>query len=166
MKTFKIILSALIIAAITFFALAPNEGMAEPPIFKEYQVVEVQPFEVLAAPDSTGRKIADEIMYQIRRYNAKYNLFDLVIMEGKQEVPPDKKVLLVKGTVTVIGKVVLDKGVYGYSYEDRYAVLCQCVDKASNQVLYETEANGVLSWVGNKIAKAIYRYKKEKKQKK
>jgi len=163
MKPFKIFIAAMIVASLIMLTFAPTEAIAEPPSFKDYQVVEVRPFEALAASESVGREIADEIVYQIRRYNVKYNLFDMVIMEGKQEVPPDKRALLVKGTITALGKVVLDKGILGYSYEDSYAVLCQCVDKANNQVLYETEANGMFSWVGNKIAKDIYRYKKEKK---
>ena len=164
MKSYKIIMVAVIVAGLIMLVLASTEAEEESPNFNAYQVVEVQPFEALAASDSVGRIIADELVYQIRRYSVKYNLFDLVIMEGKQEVPLDKKVLLVKGTVTALGKVVLDKGIgLGYSYEESYAVLCQCVDKANNQVLYETEANGLLSSVGNKIAKAIYRYKKEKK---
>jgi hypothetical protein len=150
MKYHKSLIHGIIVAAILVLALIPNEGMAEPPIFKEYQVVEVQPFEVplnVAAPESAGRELADEIVYQIRRYSAKFNLFDMVIMEGTQKIPPGKKVLIVKGTVTA------------YSPKGTCAVNCQFVDKASGQVLHETEAKGLTFRVANYIARVIYNYK-------
>jgi hypothetical protein len=150
MKPFKIIICAMLVAVITIFALAPNEGMAETPIFKDYQVVEVRPLEVplnVAAPDSAGREIADEIVYQIRRYSAKFNLFEMVIMEGTQTVPPGQKVLLVTGTVTA------------YSPKGTSAVRCQFIDKANGQVLHETEAKGFTFRVANYIARVIYSYK-------
>lgn len=150
MKPFKIIICAMILAVITIFALSPDEGMAESPIFKDYQVVEVQPFEVplnVAAPESAGRAIADEIIYQIRRYSAKFKLFDMIIMEGAQQIPPGKKVLLVKGTVTA------------YSPRGTCAVNCQFVDKANGQVLHENEAKGLTFRVANYIARVIYSYK-------
>lgn len=154
MKPFKIIICAMIVAVITIFALVPNEGIAETPIFKDYQVVEVRSFEVplnVAAPQSAGRELADEIVYQIRRYSAKFNLFEMVIMEGAQQIPPGKKVLLVKGTVTA------------YSPRGTCAVHCQFVDKASGQVLHETEAKGLTFRVANYIARVIYSYKAEGK---
>ena len=150
MKPFKIIICAMIVAVILSFALAPNGGMAETPILNDYQVVEVQPLEVplnVAAPESAGREIADEIVYQIRRYSAKFNLFEMVIMEGTQTVPPGKKVLLVKGTVTA------------YSPRGTCAVNCQFVDKTNGQVLHETAAKGLTFRVANYIARVIYNYK-------
>jgi len=150
MRHHKPIIYGIIIAAILAFALVPNEGMAESPIFKDYQVVEVQPFEVplnVAAPQSAGRELADEIVYQIRRYSAKFNLFEMVIMEGAQQIPPGKKVLIVKGTITA------------YSTRGTCAVRCQFVDKASGQVLHETEAKGLTFRVANYIARVIYSYK-------
>jgi hypothetical protein len=150
MKPCKIIICSMIVAGITIFGLASKEGMAEPPILKDYQVVEVQPFEVplnVAAPDTAGRDIADEIVYQIRRYSAKFSLFDMVIMEGAQKIPAGKKVLIVKGTVTA------------YSPKGTCAVRCQFVDKANGQVLHETEAKGLTFRVANYIARVIYSYK-------
>ena len=150
MKAFKLVLSAMIIAVIAMFVLALDEGMAETPIFKDYQVVEVQPFEVplnVAAPESAGRDLAYEIVYQIMRYSDKFNLFEMVIMEGTQTVPPGKKVLLVQGTITA------------YSTRGTCAVNCQFVDKASGQVLHETEAKGLTFRVANYIARVIYNYK-------
>jgi hypothetical protein len=149
-KHHKPIIYGIIGAAILVFSLAPNEGRAETPIFKDYQVVEVRPFEVplnVAAPGSAGREIADEIVYQIRRYSAKFNLFEMVIMEGTQVVPPGDKVLLVTGTVTA------------YSPKGTCAVHCQIVDKASGQVLHETEPKGLTFRVAEYIAKVIYLYK-------
>ena len=91
--------------------------------------------------------MADEIVYQIRRYSAKFSLFDMVIIEGAQKLPPGKKVLLVKGTVTA------------YSPKGTCAVRCQFVDKASGQVLHEIEAKGLTFRVANYIARVIYNYK-------
>ena len=154
MKHHKRMIFGIILAAILLFALAPNKGMAETLILKDYQVVEVQPFEVplnVAAPESAGREIADEIVYQIRRYSAKFNLFEMVIMEGTRKVPPDKKILLVQGTVTA------------YSPKGTCAVRCEFVDKANGQVLHETEAKGLTFRVANYIARIIYNYKIGKK---
>jgi hypothetical protein len=150
MKPFKIIICSMIIAAITLFALTQTEAEEEPPILKDYQVVEVQPFEVplnVPAPESAGRDLAYEIIYQIMRYSDKFNLFEMVIMEGAQKVPAGKKVLLVKGTITA------------YSDKGTCAVNFQFVDKASNKVLHETEAKGFTFRVANYIARVIYNYK-------
>ena len=152
MKPSKIISCSMIVTVMTIMALALNEGMAETPIFKDYQVVEVQPFEVplnIPAPDSAGRDLAYEIVYQIMRYSDKFNLFEMVIMEGAQKVPAGKKVLLVKGTITA------------YSDKGTCAATFQFLDKASGQVLpvRETEAKGFTFRVANYIARVIYNYK-------
>jgi hypothetical protein len=101
----------------------------------------------VTAPGTEGRAIADEIVVQIGRYNAKFNLFEMVILEGAQKIPAGKKVLLVKGTVTL------------YSPNGTCAVHCQFVDKASGQVLLETDAKGFRFRVANYIAKIIYQNK-------
>ena len=150
MKHYKPMIYGIVLGAILLFALAPNEGMAEAPILKDYQVVEVRPLEVplnVAAPESAGREIADLIVYEIRRYSAKFNLFEMVIMEGAQKVPTDKKVLLVRGTITA------------YSPKGTCAVNCQFVDKANGQVLHEAPAKGLTIRVANYIARIIYSYK-------
>jgi hypothetical protein len=134
------------LAMIPMVALA----MSETPLFKDYQVAEVRPFEVpqnVAAPASEGQAIADEIVIQIGRYNAKFNLFETVILEGAQKQPSDKKVLLVKGQVTE------------YSPNTFSAVHCQFVDKATGQVLLETDARSFRVRVANYIAKVIYQNK-------
>ena len=154
MKNLKVMIPAITTAAIGVFALTPLEGQAvsEAPLFRDYQVVEVQPFEVppnVAAPDSAGRAIADETVYQIRRYSVRFNLFELVIMEGAQQVPVGKKVLLVKGTVTA----------YSPQGTGACAVHCQFVDKTSNHVLHETDAKGLTFRVAEYIAKVMYQNK-------
>jgi len=152
MKIFKLMIPVIWMVAIWAFAMAPMEGRAasETPLFKDYQVAEVRLFEVplnVAAPDSEGRIVADETVYQITRYNAKFNLFEMVIREGAQKVPPGKKVLLVKGTITA------------YSPNGTCAVHCQFVDKASGQVLLEIDPQGLRFRVANYIAKIIYQNK-------
>jgi hypothetical protein len=152
MKNLKLMIVAITMAALWAFAMVPMDGQAasETALFKDYQVAEVRPFEVplnVAAPESEGRAIADETVYQITRYNAKFNLFDMVILEGAQKVPPGKKVLLVKGTVTA------------YAPNNTCAVHCQFVDKATGQVLHEIDAKGFRFRVANYIAKIIYQNK-------
>jgi hypothetical protein len=152
MKGLKRMIGVTGMAAIVVCAVASITGQtaAETPLFKDYQVAEVRPFEVplnVAAPPSEGRAVADETVYQITRYNAKFNLFEMVILEGAQKVPAGKKVLLVQGTVTA------------YSPNNTCAVHCQFVDKASGKVLYEIDAKGFRFRVANYIAKIIYKNK-------
>lgn len=152
MRSFKIMMPAMIVAAIVVSVLVPNEGMAEELILKDYQVVEVRPFEVplnVAAPEHAGHDLANETVYQIMRYSNKFNLFEMVIMEGAHKVPAGRKVLLIKGTITA------------YSSRGTCAATFQFVDKASGQVLpvQETEAKGYTFRVANYIARVIYNYK-------
>jgi len=152
MKNHKLMIAVMTMAALWAFAMVPMESQAasETALFKDYQVAEVRPFEVpqnVTAPSTEGRVIADEIVVQIGRYNAKFNLFEMVILEGAQKIPAGKKVLLVKGTLTA------------YSPNGICAVHCQFVDKASSQVLLETDAKGLRFRVANYIAKVIYQNK-------
>ncbi len=152
MKNLKINIPIIVLIAIVAIILAPTGGVtqAENPLLKDYQVAEVRPFEVplnVPAPDSAGRDLAYEIIYQIMRYSDKFNLFEMVIMEGAQKVPAGKKILLVKGTITAYS----DKGTCAVNFE--------FVDKASNKVLHEAEAKGFTFRVANYIARVIYSYK-------
>jgi hypothetical protein len=70
------------------------------------------------------------------------------------KVPYDKKVLLVRGTVTA------------YTQKGTCAVHCQFVDKASGQVLQETDAQGLRFRVANYISRIIYQNKVENKKEK
>jgi hypothetical protein len=152
MKNRKLVIAAIAMAAVWALAMVPMQGWAasETALLKDYQVAEVRPFEVpqnLGAPSSEGRTIADEIVIQIGKYNAKYNLFETVTLEGAQKVPADKKVLLVKGTVKE------------YSPNTFCAVHFQFVDKVNGQVLLETDARSFRVRVANYIAKIIYQNK-------
>ena len=177
MKSYKLNILAVIVAALMMLVLASTGALAETPIFKDYQVAAVQPFEVplnVAAPDSAGRAIADEIVYQIRLYSAKYNLFDMVIIEGTHKVPPDKEVLIIQGTVNEYSTYT--KSPIGSICN----VHCQFVDKASGQILLEFgkektvhvlpgdeildfKGYNAQSKIGKYIAKLIYRNKVGKK---
>ena len=53
----------------------------------------------VAVPDTAGSQIAEKIVYQIRRYSEKFNLFEMVVKEGTKEIPSGKKVLIIKGEV-------------------------------------------------------------------
>ena len=154
MKNLKIMIPVMLLAVIAATIFVTNRGMTQTDslLFKDYQVVEVRPFEVplnVAAPEYAGRDLANETVYQIMRYSTKFNLFDMVTMEGAHKVPAGKKVLLVKGTLTA------------YSTKGSCAATFQFVDKKSGQVLpvHETEAKGLTFRVANYIARVIYKYK-------
>jgi hypothetical protein len=154
MKSLKIMIPVILLVVIAATIFVPNKGMTQTgvPLFRDYQVVEVRPFKVplnVAAPEHAGHDLANETVYQIMRYSDKFNLFEMVIMEGAQKVPAGKKVLLVKGTITA------------YSTRGTCAATFQFVDKASGQVLPvdETEAQGFTFRVANYIARVIYIYK-------
>jgi hypothetical protein len=154
MKNLGTIQPIIVLMALVAIILVATGGIAqaETPLLQNYQVLEVQPFEVplnVPAPDTAGRDLAYEIIYEITRYSDKFNLFDMVILEGAQEVPAGKKVLLVKGTITA------------YSNKGTCAATFQFVDKASGQLLpvQETEAKGFTFRVANYIARVIYNYK-------
>ena len=124
MKNFKLMIAAITTAVVWACAMVSIEALAasDIPLFKDYQAAGVRPFEVTqatTAPASEGRTLADEIVIQIGRYNAKFNLFEMVILEGAQKLPADKKVLPVKGTITA------------YAPNNTCAVHCQFVDKAT-----------------------------------
>jgi hypothetical protein len=158
MKNLRIIQPIIVLMALAAIILVPAGGItqAETPLFKDYQVVEVRPFEVplnVAAPESAGRDLAYEIIYQIMRYSDKFHLFEMVVMEGTQQIPPGKKILLVTGTITA------------YSSRGTCAATFQFMDKASGQILpvQETEAKGLTFRVANYIARVIYNYTVEGK---
>jgi hypothetical protein len=151
MKNYKLMITAIAMAALWAVATIPIQALAasETPLFKDYQVVEVRSFEDAAA-SGAGQIIANETVYQITRYNTKFNLFEMVLLEGAQKIPPGKKVLLVKGTIT------------SYAPNSFCTVHCQFVDKASGQVLHETDPRSFRARVANYIAKIIYENKVEK----
>lgn len=139
-------------AIIIAMAMGFFRGAAAEPLLAGYQVAMVRPFAVplnVAAPESEGRYVAEETVYQIQRYNAKFNLFEKVFLEGTEKIPPGKKVLLVRGEVKA------------YSRRGSCAVHCQFVDMAKGEVLHELDAHGLRFRVANYIARVIYQKKVE-----
>ena len=118
-------------------------------LLADYNAVEVQEFAVpphVPAPDMSGDQLAENIVYQVRRYAQKYGLFDMVIREGSAEVPADKKTLFIKGEVTEytrptvgrrVGRSFIPFGEHtGTAY---FAAHYKFVDKETGEVVYETD---------------------------
>ncbi len=149
-------------------------------IFKDYNTAVVQDFDVppnVPAPDSAGPQISDAVVYQLRRYCQRYNLFEMVFKEGTKEIPAGKKTLLIKGEVreytrpTVgrrIGRSFVPFGEHtGTAY---FAAHYQFIDKDSGEVIYETDLRTSSTGRADTVeyamqrnaeaaAKVIYRYK-------
>jgi len=131
---------------------ASGLGMAAEVSLKEYNAVAVQDLEVPSgspAPGSAGTQMAEKAVYQIKRYNDKYKLFDTVVKEsGKasKESPSGKKVLIINGEVkewtppTVgrrIGRSFIPFGEHtGTAY---FTAHYKFIDKESGKVIYETD---------------------------
>jgi hypothetical protein len=119
---------------------------------KDYNAVIVQDLEVPSgspAPESAGTQMAEKAVYQIKRYNDKYKLFDTIVKEGgkgSKESSSGKKVLIIKGEVkeyTVptagrrIGRSFIPFGEHtGTAY---FAAHYKFFDKDSDTVIYETD---------------------------
>ena len=126
--------------------------MSQEANLKDYNVCIVQDLEVPSgspAPESSGMQMAEKAVYQIKRYNEKYSLFDTIVKEGgkaSKEVPSGKKVLIIKGEVkeyappTVgrrIGRSFIPGGEYTGSAT--FAARYKFIDKESGRVIYETD---------------------------
>jgi hypothetical protein len=101
MMKMRILLGMVVVVtmAFAFSSMAVGKDL----LLADYNAVEVQEFEVpsfVPAPDMSGDQLAENIVYQVKRYAQKYGLFDIIIKEGTAEVPVDKKTLLIKGEVT------------------------------------------------------------------
>jgi len=121
-------------------------------LFKDYNACIVQDLEVPSgspAPESAGTQMAEKAVYQIKRYNDKYKLFDTIVKEGgkaSKESSSGKKVLIIKGEVkeytvpTVgrrIGRSFVPFGEHtGTAY---FAAHYKFFDKDSDKVIYETD---------------------------
>lgn len=118
-------------------------------LFKDYNVAVVQEFNVptnVAAPDIAGSQIAEKVVYQLRRYTEKFNLFEMVVKEGTKEVPSGKKVLIIKGdvkeyTVPTVKKSIVRGLIPGgeFTSTTAFAAHYQFIDKDSGKVIYETD---------------------------
>ncbi len=128
-------------------------GMAAEVSLKDYEAVAVQDLEVPSgspAPESAGMQMAEKAVYQIKRYNDKYKLFDTVVKEGgkaTQEASSGKKVLIIKGEVkewtppTIGGRIGRSfiPGVGGHVGSAYFAAHYKFIDKESGKVIYETD---------------------------
>ena len=146
MKTRKLLGVVVVMAMVFAFS---SMALGKDLLFADYNAVEVQEFAVpphVPAPEMSGDQLAENIVYQVRRYAQKYGLFDIIIKEGTAEVPADKKTLFIKGEVaeytrpTVgrrIGKSFIPFGEHtGTAY---FAAHYQFIDKETGEVLYETD---------------------------
>jgi hypothetical protein len=120
---------------------------------KDYNVVIVQDLEVPSgspAPESAGMQMAEKAVYQIKRYNQNNKLFDIIVKEGgkaSQEIPSEKKVLIIKGEVreyappTVGGRVGRSfiPGVGGHLGSASFTAHYKFIDKESGKVIYEAD---------------------------
>ncbi len=119
---------------------------------KDYNAVIVQDIEVPSgspAPDSAGTQMAEKAVYQLKRYSEKYHLFDTIVKEGgkgSKEIPPGKKILIIKGEVKEytrsstgkrIGRSFIPGG--GYTGTAAFSAHYQFIDKESGSVIYETD---------------------------
>jgi hypothetical protein len=127
--------------------------MAAEADLRDYNAVVVQDLEVPSgspAPESAGMQMAEKAVFQIKRYNEKYSLFDTIVKEGgkaSKEMPSGKKVLIIKGEVkewtppTVgrrIGRSFIP-GVGGHIGSASFTAHYKFVDKESGKVIYETD---------------------------
>jgi len=152
--------------------------MAAEAILKDYNAVIVQDLEVPSgspAPESAGLQMAEKAVYQIKRYNDKYKLFDTIVKEGgkaSKEAPSGKKVLIIKGEVkewtspTVgrrIGRSFVPFGEHtGTAY---FAAHYKFIDKESGKIVYETDlrtsstgANDTVEYAMDRNGEALVKY--------
>jgi hypothetical protein len=150
---------------------------------RDYNAVVIQDLDVPSgspAPESSGMQMAEKALYQIKRYNEKYSLFDTIVKEGGKggkETPSGKKVLIIKGEVkewtppTVgrrIGRSFIPFGEHtGTAY---FAAHYKFIDKESGKVIYETDlrtsstgANDTVEYAmdrnGEALAKIITKFR-------
>jgi len=159
--------------------------MAAEVSLKEYNAVIVKDLDVppgSPAPESAGLQMAEKAVYQIKRYNDKYKLFDTIVKEGgkaSKEMPSGKKVLIIKGEVkewtppTVgrqIGRSFIPR-VGSHVGSATFAAHYKFIDKESGKVVYETDLrtssigdNDTIEYAmdrnGEALAKYIVKFKK------
>jgi hypothetical protein len=142
---------------VTFLVLGVALGangfvMAADVSLKDYNAVVVQDLEVPSgspAPESAGMQMAEKAVYQIKRYNEKYSLFDVIVKEGgkaSKEMPSGKKVLIIKGEVKGYGVPTVGRRI-GRSFipggeftgTASFAAHYQFIDKETGKIIYETD---------------------------
>ncbi len=160
-------------------------GMAADVSLKDYNAVVVQDLEVpkgSPAPEHAGAQMAEKAVYQIKRYNEKYKLFDTIVKEsgkGSQEAASGKKVLIIKGEVREYtawsggGEVRrhFGGGPFGIGAGSAdFAAHYKFIDKQTGKVIYETDlktsstsGNNTVEYAmdrnGEALAKVITKFK-------
>ena len=124
-------------------------GVAAQELFKGYDVLIVKDLEVTLntpAPESAGSQAAEKVVFQVRRYSQKYNLFEAIVKEGAKGAPEGKKTLVVQGTVKeytqpTVGRRIGRSFIPGGEHTGTaaFAAHYQFVDKESGKVIYETD---------------------------
>jgi hypothetical protein len=126
--------------------------MAAEADLRDYNAVVVQDLEVPSgspAPESAGMQMAEKAVFQIKRYNEKYSLFDTIVKEGgkaSKEMPSGKKVLIIKGEVKewtppTVGRRIGRSFIPGGEWTGTatFAAHYKFIDKESGNVIYETD---------------------------
>jgi len=158
-------------------------GTGAEALLKDYNVLVVQNLTVPSgspAPESSGLQMAEKAVYQLKRYSEKYKLFDMIVKEGTkgQDIPPGKKVLIIKGEVKEytresVGRQIGRSFIPGGEFTGTaaFAAHYQFIDKASGKVVYETDlrtgsagrGNDTVEYAmdrnGEALAKLIVKYK-------
>jgi hypothetical protein len=157
--------------------------MAAEADFKDYHVCIVQDLEVPSgspAPESAGIQMAEKAVYQLKRYNEKYGLFDTIAKEGgkaSKEVPSGKKILIIKGEIReythpTVGRRIGRSFIPGGEWTGTatFAARYKFIDKETGKVIYETDlrtastgANDTVDYAmdrnGEALAKTITKLK-------
>jgi hypothetical protein len=158
--------------------------MAAEADIQDYSVCIVQDLEVPSgspAPESAGMQMAEKAVYQIKRYNEKYGLFDTIAKEGgkaSKEIPTGKKILIIKGEIKeythpTVGRRIGRSFIPGGEWTGTatFAARYKFIDKESGRVIYETDlrtastgANDTVDYAmdrnGEALAKIIIKFKR------
>jgi hypothetical protein len=147
MRNFFVLFSVLGVALGTSnFVVAAEANL------RDYNAVVVQDLEVPSGsptPESAGMQMAEKAVFQIKRYNEKNRLFDIVVKEGGKasaEIPPGGKVLIIKGEVKeytppTVGRRIGRSFIPGGEWTGTatFAAHYRFIDKESGKVIYETD---------------------------
>ena len=139
-------LLGIVVVVVMVFAFS-SMAVGKDLLFADYKAVEVQAFEVpphVPAPGTAGDQLAENIVYQVKRYAQEYGIFEIIIKEGTAQVPAGTKTLLIRGEVTEythptvgrrIGRSFIPFGEHtGTAY---FAAKYQFVDKETGKVIHE-----------------------------
>jgi len=144
----------------TLILVTMETGRSAEVALKDYDIVVVENLKVPTgspAPESSGLQMAEKAVYQISRYNEKPKLFDMVLIEGKEQgIPAGKKVLVIKGEVKEytrqsVGRQIGRSFIPGGEFTGTaaFAAHYQFIDKASGKVIYETDLRTASGGRGN-----------------